>query len=89
MKVVHESASRRFVTVVDGQQGELEYRLSGSTMTIVHTGVPVALRGRGIGGELVRSALETARANGWKVVPVCSFAARFLRGHPGYGDLVA
>lgn len=89
MKVVHEPASHRFVAVVDGHRGELEYRLSGNTMTIVHTGVPVAIRGRGIAADLVRAALDVARANGFKVVPLCSYAAHFLGTHPEYNDLLA
>ena len=43
-------------------------------MAIVHTEVPPAVAGRGIAGELVRSALEFARAQGWKVRPLCSYA---------------
>jgi predicted GNAT family acetyltransferase len=33
-------------------------------------------------------ALETARANGWKVVPMCSYAVAYLRRHPEYNDLL-
>ncbi|HET9819045.1 MAG TPA: N-acetyltransferase [Rhodanobacteraceae bacterium] len=33
--------------------------------------------------------METARAHGWKVVPVCTFAASFFGKHSGYRDLLA
>ena len=88
IQVTHEPASQRFVAVIEGQESVIDYRLTDSTMTITHTGVPSSLRGRGIAGELTRFALETAREHGWKVVPVCSYAASFLQKHPEYGDLL-
>lgn len=89
ISIAHEPSSPRFVAVVEGQESVLGYRLTGSTMTITHTNVPPSLRGRGIAGELTRFALETARKQGWKVVPVCSYAAAFLKQHPEYDDLLA
>jgi predicted GNAT family acetyltransferase len=38
---------------------------------------------------MTRFALETARTNGWKVVPACSYAAAFLRRNPDFEDLLA
>jgi predicted GNAT family acetyltransferase len=87
--VIHEPAGHRFLAHVDGAECVLEYRLSGKTMTITYTGVPARLGGRGIAGELTRFALEVARAEGWKVVPACSYAATYLRKHPEYGDPLA
>jgi predicted GNAT family acetyltransferase len=37
---------------------------------------------------LVRAALNYARANGLRVIPVCPFARAFLARHPEYADLV-
>ncbi len=80
---------RGFTAEVDGHRILLEYRESDGVMTIVHTEVPHALRGRGLAGQLVRAALDHARAAGLKVVPRCSYAAEWLERHPEYGDLVA
>jgi uncharacterized protein len=69
--------------VVRGSDGaaELEYRLNGDRLVIVHTEVPDAWEGRGVGGQLVRAALGRAAANGLTVVPWCPFARHWLRGH--------
>jgi predicted GNAT family acetyltransferase len=75
--------------VIDGQESTVDYQLTDSTMTITHTYVPSSLRGRGIAEEITRFALESARKHGWKVVPVCSYAAGFLTKHPEYRDLLA
>ncbi|HRA38086.1 MAG TPA: N-acetyltransferase, partial [Pseudomonadota bacterium] len=46
--IIHDLAASRFSTVVEGQSSVLDYRLHGHVMTIDHTEVPAALRGRGI-----------------------------------------
>jgi len=85
----HNAAARRFETVVDGQHCELDYRLDGQVMTITHTGVPVPVEGRGIASAMTQAAMETARSEGWRVVPACSYAATWLRRHPEFADLRA
>jgi len=65
------------------------YRDVGDVRTITHTEVPAALRGKGIGGKLVRGVLDDIRARGMQVVPRCPFVARYIAAHPKYADLVA
>jgi hypothetical protein len=55
----------------------------------VHTEVPEALSGQGVGSRLVRGALDLIRAEGLMVVPSCSFVAAWIGKHPDYADLVA
>jgi predicted GNAT family acetyltransferase len=87
--VRHDPAARRFETVVDGLHCELDYRLDGKVMTITHTGVPAPGEGRGIASAMTRAAMEAARAEGWRVVPACSYAAAWMRRHPEFADLLA
>ena len=65
------------------------YRVKGDLLTIVHTEVPEPLNGRGLGGMLVAAAVDKAAANGLTVVPVCPFAAWWLRKHPDSAGCVA
>jgi predicted GNAT family acetyltransferase len=87
--VRHYPERQRFETTVDGHDCEIDYRLDKGVMTIKHTGVPPPVEGRGIAGEMTRFALETARTNGWKVVPACSYAIGFMRRNPEFDDLRA
>jgi predicted GNAT family acetyltransferase len=87
--VRHDPAARRFETVVDGLHCELDYRLDGKVMTITHTGVPGPLEGRGIASAMTQAAMEAARAEGWKVVPACAYAASWMRRHPEFDDVRA
>lgn len=89
MDIVHDTGAQRFSVEVERHQGVIDYTLHDGVMTITHTGVPPAIGGRGVAAELTRAALETARHQGWKVVPACSYAAAFIRRHPEFADLVA
>ena len=89
LSVEHNPSARRFEVVVDGQTCVLEYRLADQVMTITHTGVPEPVGGRGIAAELVAAALAHARANGWKVRPICSYVQAYMRRHPETLDLLA
>jgi len=88
LQINHDPASHRFTTQADGHEAELVYRLRDRALVIEHTGVPEAIGGRGIAGDLVRTALEYARAQGLRVVPACSYSAEFVKRHPEYADLV-
>ncbi|GLQ94277.1 GNAT family N-acetyltransferase [Dyella acidisoli] len=85
----HLVAANRFEVIVDGFVCELDYTLHDKVMSINHTGVPSEVGGRGIAGELVRMALETARREGWKVVPACSYAQVWMERHPEFADMRA
>lgn len=89
LDVRHEPDNQRFVAIVDGKQAVLDYRRGDGVISLVHTGVPAAIGGRGVAAALVRAALDHARAQGLKVVPACSYVAAYLKRHPQDADLVA
>ena len=72
----------RFELAAGGQVAELVYRRRVDRLVLVHTGVPEALGGHGIGGQLVTAAVHRAAAEGLTVVPLCSYARAWLRRHP-------
>lgn len=89
LQIEHNRGQSRFETVVDGAHCTLEYTLADGGMVIHSTRVPPEAGGRGVAGELVRTALDHARGKGWKVVPLCSYAESWVRRHPEYQGLVA
>jgi uncharacterized protein len=86
--VRHNQVASRFEVQVEGQLARCDYRLQDGVMLLVHTEVPPALEGRGIGAALVRAALEHASAAGLRVRPRCSFVSAFLSRHPEYRELL-
>lgn len=80
--VVDERDRDRLVVRVDGEVAQLGYEVDGARLLLIHTEVPPSLGGRGIGGVLVRAAVERAAAQRLTIVPWCPFARRWLRDHP-------
>jgi predicted GNAT family acetyltransferase len=85
----HNAAAHRFESTVDGHLCVADYRLHNGVMTMFHTEVPPALRGRGIASQLVSAAIDHARAQGLRVRPDCSYVARWMQRHPASLDLLA
>jgi predicted GNAT family acetyltransferase len=81
-------ARHRYEIEIDGAVAVLEYQRRPGSIALIHTEVPPALRGRGLADQLARAALDQARAQGLKVVPICPFVKKFLERHPEYQSLV-
>ena len=90
MATVRDNTERhRFELDVDGEIAFSNYRRAGNVLTILHTEVPAALNGRGIGSALVRGLLDIARARRFMIKPVCPFVAGYIAKHSEYADLLA
>ena len=78
----NQAAGRLEVRAEGGELAELIYRRNGNRLVLVHTEVPDAMGGRGIGGQLVQAAVAKAVASGMTVVPLCPYARSWLQRHP-------
>ncbi len=81
-QVTDNTASSQFEIADNGDLAELIYRRRADRLVLIHTEVPEAMGGRGVGGQLVRAALRKAKAEGLTVVPLCPFARDWLERHP-------
>ena len=89
-EVRDNAGASRYELQVDGHVAFLQYRDSpGGARVLVHTEVAAELEGRGIGGRLVKAALEDAKAQNRRVVPSCPFVASYIERHAEYQGLVA
>jgi uncharacterized protein len=80
----------RYEIEVDGEvAGFLMYRLEPGVIELVHTDVAPKWEGKGVGGALVKGALDDVRARGLKMRPFCPFVRAYIKRHPEYQDLVA
>ena len=87
--VQDNTARSRFELEVDGHVAFSNYKREDGVLTVLHTEVPKELGGRGIGSALARGLLDTARAQGLKVRPICPFVKAYMEKHPEYADLLA
>jgi predicted GNAT family acetyltransferase len=82
--VEHNPAARRFESHIDGQLAFLQYEQADNQITIVHTEVPKALGGRGLGGRLAQAARDWGGAqSGQRLAVTCPFVREYMRKHPG------
>lgn len=88
-EVIRNEAKSRFEMHLDGGVAVLDYRLRPGEIVLVYAGVPSALQGHGLGGQIVQAGLDYAREQGLKVIPQCSFVASYIQGHPENWDLLA
>ena len=87
--VTDVSDRKRFEIAVDGAVlGFAEYRRRPGIISFIHTEIDSARNGEGLGTLLVKTALDTARAEGLAVLPYCPFVQGFIDRHREYLELV-
>lgn len=75
---------------VDGFELRIDYSWArDGVMRVDFVEVPPALGGRGLGTKLVGALVEKARADGFKLTPVCGFARKQLERHQEWHDVLA
>ncbi len=72
----------RFEMAESGEVVFADYRLRDGQLFIDHVESPLALRGGGAAGRLMALIADHARTAGLQIVPICSYAAAWLRRHP-------
>jgi predicted GNAT family acetyltransferase len=87
-ELTNNSIRHRYEMVVDDWTAYMTYAQAENTITLVHTSVPTALEGKGVGSNLVRAVLENVRTKDLKVVAECAFVAGFIKRHPEFQDLL-
>jgi predicted GNAT family acetyltransferase len=72
------------------QLAEMTYSMTGDNLMIIdHTEVADELRGKNVGYQLVKTAVEYARTNNMKILPLCPFAhSVFQKKKDEFGDVL-
>ena len=88
----HESGSKgRYVAKIPGvaDEAELTYsRMSSQLIIVDHTGVPDALRGKGLGAALAARVVADTRAQGFRIIPLCPFVKAQAGRHLEWADVL-
>ena len=68
---------------------EMTYSKAGIDKIIIdHTDVNDKYRGKNLGGQLLHKAVEYARINKLKIMPLCPFAKRVFEKKSEYSDVL-
>ena len=75
----------------DGEKriGVAEFDAQDGRWSITHTEVDPAYGGQGIARRLIEEIVAEARRAGKKIVPICSYAEKMMRGREEYTDVLA
>ena len=90
-EITHQRSGQRgaFVIARDGRTlAQMTYSMGAGIAIVDHTDVDAALRGTGAGARLVKAAVEWARAEKVRIMPLCPFAKSVFDKTPDYGDVL-
>lgn len=77
----------RYVLRRNGEEAELTYSITSPVLVIAdHTLVPDSFRGTGAGLALVTRLVADARAEGFRIMPLCPFVNAQRLRHPEWAD---
>lgn len=81
----------RYAATIEGSAGEAEltYRRRAPNLVVAnHTFAPPSMRGTGVARALVERLVADARAEGFTIVPTCSYVAAEAKRHPEWADVM-
>jgi uncharacterized protein len=87
-KIEHNKNQQRFEARIEDLVSVIDYVLDNKRLSLTHVIVPKALEGQGIAGELTQTALDWARSENYRVIPVCPYVKTWLQRHSEYQDLI-
>jgi predicted GNAT family acetyltransferase len=88
VNVVNNAAKLQFEVYLNGEYAYIEYRYYKKDIAFMHTVVPDAFRGKGIGVAMAIYALNFAKDQHRKIMLYCPFVSKYVKEHPEYHALV-
>jgi predicted GNAT family acetyltransferase len=89
LPLIDNTYDQQFELEIGDAMALVQYQLHQHYLTLVHTEVPPALQGQGVGSALVEKVLHLAAERQLIVIPLCPFVVRYLHQHPEWYRLVA
>lgn len=89
MSVTDNTAKSRFELEESGEVAYADYGLKDGVLSIKYVFAPEGLRGTGAAGRVMQGVVDAAKARNLKLLPICGYAASWLRKHKEYHDLMA
>ena len=88
-KFMHDKENNRFILQLQNQmEASLDYTLQGNNMRLVYSEVPLDLRGRGIGKELVERSFEQLTDEGFTATAICSYIRAVAKGSSKWKTII-
>lgn len=81
----------RYVGRVAGIDAEAEITFTHRGPNLIsadHTGAPEEMKGTGVAAAMVDYLIADARANGFKIIPICPYVRARYEKHPEWQDVM-
>lgn len=90
IKQINDIRRGYFEAVEDGKEaGKMTYTWAGDSKFIIdHTEVNAEFNGKGVGKKMVMAAVDYARNNNLKIIPLCPFAKSVFDKTPDINDVL-
>lgn len=90
IKVIHRPRLNKFlIRLGRGKYAFIEYEIKEKTLYVTKAYTPEEFRGKGIASKIMTEVIKYAEREGFKIVPICSFAEYFFKKHPEYKHMLA
>jgi predicted GNAT family acetyltransferase len=88
-EIQHDENIGRYTLTLGGKAvGVADYRIQGDAVLFTHTEINPAFRHGGLGGALIKGALDDVAAHSTRrVMPLCPFVSDWIDAHPEYSHL--
>ncbi|WP_373495825.1 GNAT family N-acetyltransferase [Aquiflexum sp.] len=92
MEIKHQEDDKKgyfYIEIEGKRKAKMVYSKAGASLLIIeHTEVSDELRGTGWGNKLVLAAVELARSQNKKILPLCPFAKSVFQKQPEIKDVL-
>lgn len=86
--ITNNQSLSRFEFIKNGYTAYADYHLTKDILAIRFVFAPEELRGSGVAGELMAGIVDYAYAQNLKIIPICGYAAAWLRKNPQHTHLM-
>jgi len=84
----HEKDKKMFTMDIEGATAYISYLLKDGKMFLTYSEVPLPLRGKGYGKELVEKTFEQLTKEGYSAIAVCSYIKAVARGSEKWRTII-
>lgn len=87
-QVIHKPSEKVFSLKLNDGVGTVQYQKEGNIYNLMHTLVPDAYQGKGVGSHIAKEVLNYCQHNNIPVRITCSFLIKYIEKHPEYKSIV-
>ena len=87
--ITDNTQQNRFELAEQSHIAYADYKIDAGVLSVKYVYAPDELRGTGAAGRLMAGITDIARERGLKIMPICGYAASWLRKHKEHHDLMA